>query len=183
MLPAADTAEEVTLRFVPDGSFRAGLVIGAAIALALLAWVLVTARRRSGDRGSERAVESRFEGSTQGERTPLGSGPASPRRRSLEIGFLTGAMTVLVFAVAGVAAIAVPVCLGLWLISRRHRAALAWVAGCAEVLAGVAIAVHPGFQMGVLTGSGSYTAQALGALALAALAVSLLPAPDETARS
>ena len=44
------------------------------------------------------------------------------------------------------------------------------------------IAVHPGFQIGVLAGSGSYTAQALGALALAALAVSLLPSSDQTAQ-
>jgi len=180
VLPAADASEEVTLRFYPDSSFRAGLVAGAVIALALLAWVVLTLRRPNRRDGVRSAV-SRTDRSTPSERTHLATAPRGGVHPMLRLGLWTGAITLLVFVVAGPAAVVVPVCVGLGLLARRRRDVLAWVAGCAEVLAGVAIAVHPGYRIGVLAGSGSYTAQVLGALALAALAVSLLPAFDATA--
>jgi hypothetical protein len=182
VLPAADSTEQVTLRFVPDSSFRAGLVVGAVIALALFAWVVTTGLRRPKNRDGARAAVSQQEGSNPIERTRPASTSRSPARLGLYIGLWTGVIMVLVFVVAGPVAVAVPLCLGLWLLARRRRAVLAWIAGCAEALAGLAIALHPGFQMGVLSGSGSYTAQVLGALALAALAISLLPSGDERAR-
>ena len=182
VLPAADASEEVTLGFVPDSSFRAGLVAGAVIALALLAWVVLSLRR-SKRRDGVRSAVSQPDGSTPSEQTHLAPAPGDGVHPMLRLGLWTGAITLLVFVVAGPAAVVVPVCVGLGVLARRRRDVLAWVAGCAEVLAGVAIAVHPGYRIGVLAGSGSYTAQALGTLALAALAVSLLPAFDATAEA
>jgi arabinofuranan 3-O-arabinosyltransferase len=184
VLPAADAPQQVTLKFVPDSSFRAGLVAGAAIALALLAWVVLTIRRRRNGDGVRSAVARQDESMSrpsEGMQFPAASGGRT--HRSLRIALWTGAITVVAFALAGPAAVVVPACVGLGLLTRRRRSALAWVAGGAEVLAGVAIAVHPGYRIGVLLGSGSYTVQALGVLALSALAVSLLPTFDETARA
>jgi arabinofuranan 3-O-arabinosyltransferase len=181
ILPAADTSEQVTLKFAPDNSFRASLVVGAAIALALLAWIALTIRRRR-NFDAVRSAVSRQDASTASERTRVGTASGSRARRNLYFIVWTGAITLVVFALAGPVAVVVPACVALGLLARRRRAALAWIAGGAEVLAGIAIAVHPGYRIGVLLGSGSYTAQALGALALAALAVSLLPAFDQAAQ-
>ncbi len=182
VLPAADASEGVTLRFVPDGSFRAGLIAGAVIALALVAWAALTTRR-SKNQGGLRSAMSRTDASTMSERTHFVTASGGRARRGLHNALWTVAITLIVFVVAGPAALFVPVCIGLGLLARRHRAVLAWVAGGAEVLAGIVIAVHPGYRMGVLIGSGSYTAQTLGALALAALAVSLLPCFDAPAEA
>ncbi len=179
VLPAADASEQVTLKFVPDSSFRAGLVAGAAIALALLAWVVLTIRRRKNGDGV-RSAESRLDKSTSSQGMQFLAASGAQSRRSLHNVLWTGAIMVVVFVLAGPAAVVVPACVVLGLLARRRRGALAWLAGGAVVLAGVAIAVHPGYRIGVLVGSGSYTAQALGVLALAALAVSLIPAFDKT---
>jgi arabinofuranan 3-O-arabinosyltransferase len=177
VLPAADASEQVTLRFVPESSFREGLVIGAVIALALVGWALLSIRRPK-NRHGPRSTASRRDESTSSESVHLAPASAGRVRPRLQIGILTGATTLIIFALAGPAAVVVPVCVGLGLLARRRRNALAWVAGGSAMLAGIAIAVHPGYRMGELAGSGSYTAQALGALALAALAVSLFPAFD-----
>jgi hypothetical protein len=157
-------------------------------ALAVVAWAVLTIPRRRRPDGVPSAVAFQ-DGSTPNDSTHCAAEagglvhpvhpvhPVLPARTHpvLRTVLWTGALTILVFVVAGPAAVAVPVCAGVWALGRRRRAVLAWVAGCAEVLAGIAIAAHPGYRIGVLAGSGSYTAQALGVLALAALAVSLLP--------
>ncbi|MHB1890237.1 MAG: alpha-(1-_3)-arabinofuranosyltransferase domain-containing protein [Acidimicrobiales bacterium] len=62
------------------------------------------------------------------------------------------------------------------LYSRRMTIPLPWVAGGAMLLAGFVIAARPGTSWNAWFGSLSYSAQLLGAVALAAVAVATLPA-------
>ena len=181
VLPSADASEEVTLRFVPDSSFRAGLVVGAAIALALVACVVLTLRRPR-KREGVRSTVSRQHVSTPSEQQHLVSCQEQACTVHAASRPLDGGDHLLRLRRGGPRGGRRP---GLCR-SRAPRAAPRCAGlgrGGAEVLAGVAIAVHPGYRIGVLAGSGSYTAQALGALALAALAVSLLPSFDTTAEA
>jgi hypothetical protein len=79
------------------------------------------------------------------------------------------------FVVAGPVAFAVPLVALVWWYVPPKWYFLSWVALLAEVLAGVVIAIDPHYRAGPWVGSGSYTAQALGGLAVAAVALSLLP--------
>ena len=88
-----------------------------------------------------------------------------------------------VYLVAGPVAAVLPLVLLPFGWIAPDRPVLPWVALGAEVLAGVAIALDSGFRLGVWAGSGGYLAQALGAVALAAVALSLLPRPSRQSPS
>jgi arabinofuranan 3-O-arabinosyltransferase len=180
VLPAATASQVVTLRFTPEGPFRTTLVVGAGLALVLVAWALLPARRRrkgrsSADRGAdtgqEVSVDVPAEGAADGD-----PGVGSFRDRRLWVAWVV--LTAAIFAISGPVAVAVPLLVGIrWLVPRRCSF-LAWSAFGAVVLAGIAIAIGPGYRVGTWIGGGSYTAQAVGGLALAALVLSLLPNPQ-----
>jgi arabinofuranan 3-O-arabinosyltransferase len=179
LLPAATAAQVVTLRFTPEGPFRTTLIVGAGLALVLVVWALLPVRRRRRGRSStDRGVDADLEVGVDvpAERAADGDpGVGSFRDGRLWLAWvvLTGA----IFAISGPVAVAVPLLVGVrWLVPRRVSF-LAWSALGALVLAGIAAALGTGYRIGTWIGGGSYTAQALGGLAVAALVLSLLPNP------
>ena len=187
VLPASVGRQVVTLQFPADGSFRLILLVGGGLAAVLVVWALLPARRRRrnravpGARGprtpvspedlsSQRIVNSDVE-PTDGDVDP-------PPSWSTAGSWATWvALSACLFVVAGPVALVVPLVVGLrWLFPGRPSF-LAWLAFGAEVLAGIAIAIDPAYRVGTWVGSGSYTVQALGGLAVAALVLSLLPGP------
>lgn len=188
VLPASAGPQVVTLQFPPDGSFRLTLLVGGGLAAVLIIWALLPARRRRGRnrtvRGAPVATSPIVPKAVSTDPSVgVGIGPADGEvdsARSWSAARTWAAWVVLsacLFVVAGPVALVVPILVGLrWVFPRRSHS-LAWVALGSEVLAGIAIAIHPAFRVGTWVGSGSYTAQALGGLAVAALALSLLPEP------
>jgi arabinofuranan 3-O-arabinosyltransferase len=174
LLPASASAQQVTLQFTPDPLFRELLLVGGLLALLLVIGAVVPVRRRGQpDDLDDPAMTT-------------GESPAARRSRARHVARSTGTrlptiaawivvIAAAVFLVAGPILAAVSMCLGVLCALIRRRGWLAWVALCAEAVAGLAIALGPGYRIGEFLGSGSYTAQALGAVALTALALSLLP--------
>jgi arabinofuranan 3-O-arabinosyltransferase len=169
LLPASATVQQVELHFVPDHLFRELLLFGGLFAMVLVVLAVVPARRReppddsAGTIGNpQTAHRSRARHLARGTRVPA-------------IAAWILATSAAVFLVAGPILAGVALCLGLLCALLRRRGWLAWLALGAEAVAGVAIAFGPGYRIGEFLGSGSYTAQALGAIALTALMLSLLP--------
>ena len=80
-LPASATPQQVTMRFVPQSSFRAGLIAGGAIALALLAWALVTILRPKKGDGLRSAVPFHDEFASMGPKEAAATPSSTGRRR------------------------------------------------------------------------------------------------------
>ena len=187
VLPASAGPQVVTLRFPADGSFRLILLVGGALAAVLVVWALLPARRRRRHRpvpaigiaGSPVAHdEVSAERSASAGVEPTEGDSDSPRPWSAAGTWLAWAvLTGCLFVVAGPVALVVPLLVGLRWAFPGRPSSLAWLAFGAEVLAGIAIAIHPAYRVGTWVGSGSYTVQALGGLAVAALVLSLLPGP------
>ena len=172
----------VTLRFPADGSFRLILIVGAGLAVVLVAWALLPARRRrrkrpasdrhgAGDLVATHGVTN--ERKLNGVVEPAEDGIDSPRSWST-----AGCWAVLsgcLFVIAGPVALVVPLVVGLRWVFPRRLPSLAWLAFGSLVLAGIGIAIGPGFRVGTWVGSGSFTVQALGGVALAALVSACSP--------
>ena len=185
VLPASVGPQIITMQFSADGSFRLILLVGAALAAGLVVWALLPARRRRRHRpvpgtriasspvaldavSTERSVSAGVE-PTEGDFD-------SARSWSMAgTGAAWAVLTACLFVVAGPVALVVPLLVGLRWAFPGRASFLAWLAFGAEVIAGITIAIHPAYRTGTWLGSGSYTAQALGALAIAALVLSLLP--------
>ena len=187
VLPASAGPQVVTLQFPPDGSFRLTLLVGGGLAAVLVIWALLPARRRRRNRSVPGAgvATSPVAPEVASTDPSVGAGVGSvdgevDSIRSWSAARSWAAWVVLsacLFVVAGPVALVVPILVGLCWVFPRRSSSLAWVALGAEVLAGIAFAIHPAYRVGTWVGSGSYTAQALGGLAVAALALSLLPGP------
>ena len=185
VLPASVSPQVVRLEFPADGSFRLILLVGGALATALVVWALLPARRRRTRQAADRRVTGYAvapDGVPNGRTVSSDIEPGeddvdSPRPWSRAGRWAAWTvLTACIFVVAGPVALVVPLVVGLrW--AFRGRPSLAWLALGAEVLAGLAFAIHPAYRVGAWVGSGSYTAQALGGLAVAALVLSLLPGP------
>ena len=169
LLPASASPQQVELRFVPDRLFRGLLLLGGLLAVALVVLALVPARRRGPPDDMAGAIEN-----PQTARRSRARHLAPGARAPAIVAWIL-AIGVAVFLVAGPIMAGVALCLGLLCALLRGRGWLAWLALGAEAVAGVAIAFGPGYRIGTFLGSGSYTAQALGAVALTALMLSLLP--------
>ena len=187
VLPASVGPQVVTLQFPADGSFRLTLLVGGVLAAVLVVWALLPARRRRrkrtlrGARGVGTSVAPE-DVSTQrvvnGDVEPTDGDVDPPRSWSTAGSWAAWvALSACLFVVAGPVALVVPLVVGLRWVFPGRPSFLAWLAFGAEVLAGIAIAIHPAYRAGTWVGSGSYTAQALGGLAVAALVLSLLPGP------
>jgi arabinofuranan 3-O-arabinosyltransferase len=168
-LPASDSSEEVHLAFTPDGIFRGSLLIGAVLALLLVVAAAATLRRRTvvpvadmGRQGPAHLVSARARHSAHGASLAT-------------LSAMTVAAAGVLFLVGGPFAGGVALLLGILGVILRRRSWLAWLALGAGTMAGVAMALDPGYRIGVWVGSGSYAAQGLAIVALAALTVSLLP--------
>jgi arabinofuranan 3-O-arabinosyltransferase len=166
VLPASSRPLVIEMRFAPDGGFRAVLILGAGLAGLLVILALWPSRRRRrapslGETGTCEAV--------------LKAEVASPKRTRALTATSLAVLTIAVFLIAGPVALAVPALIAVRRLA-PDRTVLPWICAGGATLAGLAIALKTGYLAGPWLGNGSYTAQALGALALAALAASLVPA-------
>jgi arabinofuranan 3-O-arabinosyltransferase len=162
----------IEMRFAPDDRFRAALVLGAGLAALLVALALWPSRHR----------RRRGCGTTAAGEAVLSAEADSKQWTKLLTTTWLAVLTVAVFLIAGPVALAVPALVGLERLA-PGRAFLPWVCAGSASLAGLAVALKTGYLAGPWLGNGSYTAQALGALALATLAASLVPSarrPQET---
>jgi arabinofuranan 3-O-arabinosyltransferase len=168
MLPASASEQQVDLRFIPDETFRILLLFGGVLAMVLALLAVFPARRREVLADGADATEFRDVRSRSRARH------SAPGAHAPAILWGTLVIAVAVFFVGGPVLAAVALLLGVLCVF-SGRAWLGWLALGAETAAGVIIAYEPGYRTGELLGSGSYTAQALGAVAFIALALSLLP--------
>ena len=177
ILPAASATQNVTLRFSPDRTFQGSLALGGILALVLvIAAVWPGAPRAQDMMATEMAYDA--------EDPAFSKRPRHARRASRwPIVLAVLAIAAALYLVAGPVAAVLPLVLLPFGWIAPDRPVLPWVALGAEVLAGVAIALDSGFRLGVWVGSGGYLAQALGAVALAAVALSLLPRPSRQSPS
>jgi len=164
ILPASAHPQAVDMRFAPDEGFRDVLIAGAGLA-GLLAVVALWPSRRQRRR--------RRSGSPAAYAAGLSTDPEPGRSRAVRASALV-LLTAAVFLIAGPLALAVPALVALQRLV-PGRAVLPFVCAGAASLAGLSIALRTGYLAGPWLGNGSYTAQALGAVAIAALAASLVP--------
>lgn len=168
-LPRSTAAESVHLQFTPDRTFRASLLLGAALAILLVVAAAATLRRRA-------AVPVAATAQHPAALPALARARHSvPGSSVLTLSAMIVVVSGILFMVGGPFAGGVTLVLGALSATLRRRGWLAWVALCSGMMAGVAMAWDPGYRIGVWIGSGSYTAQGLALVALAALIVSLLP--------
>ncbi len=141
----AGAGGQVHLHFQPDTWYRAGLLVGLLALVALVMMAFVPWRRR----------------------TAVYAAAAADARIGAGIVLLSVLATLLVGGPLVVVVVA------LLFVARRRPEWLGWIAAGAFLLAGVAVALHPGRQPGTSSGAFGFPAQALSVFAAASVFAAL----------
>jgi arabinofuranan 3-O-arabinosyltransferase len=172
ILPASTTPQVVVMRFGADHNFRLSIALGGALALTLAAWSFLPTRRPR-----KRFVGVNVDGINADVAEDTGytavNGVLSTHP-NVKTGAACLLLTAGLFLIAGPVSVAV-VCLMAvrWMVPKCPWL-LPSVALIASVMAGISIALDPTYLSGPWIGNGSYSAQALSGIALAALGANII---------
>lgn len=172
ILPASTTPQVVVMRFGADHTFRISIALGGALALTLAAWSFWPARRpRKRFIGVNAVV---INADVAGDSGYTDVDDVLSTHLNVKTGVACLLLTVGLFLIAGpVSVVVVSLMVVRWIVPKCPWL-LPSVALIASVMAGISIALNPTYLAGPWVGNGSYTAQALGGIALAALGVNVI---------